>query len=50
MLKAGVELYPFQKIGHTFIKQRKWCLIADSMGLGKSIQKRSQYLKRVNKY
>ena len=38
MLKAGVELYPFQKIGHTFIKQRKWCLIADSMGLGKSIQ------------
>ncbi len=37
-MKDGVELYPFQKVGHSFIKQKKWVLIADSMGLGKSIQ------------
>lgn len=34
----GLELMPFQKIGVQFALERKHTLIADSMGLGKTIQ------------
>src|SRR4051812_21789795 len=32
------ELMPFQRAGIEFIKDRKYSLLADSMGLGKTIQ------------
>jgi len=46
-MKDGVNLYPFQKVGHSFIKQKKWVLVGDSMGLGKSIQAISVFEKGV---
>lgn len=37
-LPQGLELYPYQKAGVEFLVKRKNVLLADSMGLGKTIQ------------
>jgi len=38
MLRPEIELYDFQKVGKKFIETRKYVLIGDSMGLGKTLQ------------
>ena len=37
-MRLGVELYPYQKIGQAYIKDHKYVIIGDVMGLGKTIQ------------
>ena len=38
LMKPGVSLYAHQKLGRRFILRRKYVLLGDEMGLGKSLQ------------
>lgn len=38
MLRDNISLYPYQKIGMSFILEHRYVLIGDEMGLGKTVQ------------